>query len=448
MRKQLTVIAALVLAATLNAQSFHQAFFLDGYRLGYRYNPAMQNPGDFVSVGQFESQTRQNFGAASFLYPRNGEVVTGLHSSVSAEEFLASLEDVNYLSGNVNYNVASYGWRRNASYHTLEANVRALYSASFRRDIFTFLKLGNTETKFNFGGMGLGENAVVELAYGWSHNFSDIVSIGVRAKVLVGIEALSYRVTRMDMTFSDEVYRADIEADLDLTSGYRKIRTDEEGYLNLLNLSARDRWTLPSGAGLAADLGVIVTPFEGFTLSASVLDLGGMFWYYGNAGKSQGTVSFNGFKDLSVDDIQNGKITDQFSGVLDDLMGSVKIKGVDNRTTLDFIPFNVNAGIKYELPFYKALSFGVTGNYISMKELSYKEVRGSLAWNPWSWLGITGGGGIGSYGPVWNAAANVALGRFRLTAGYSDGFGGTVPYTGTPLTANNKILTVGLTCDL
>ena len=99
MRKQLTVIAALLLAAAVNAQSFHQAFFLDGYRLGYRYNPAMQNPGDFVSVGQFESQTRQNFGAASFLYPRNGEVVTGLHSSVSAEEFLGSLEDVNYLSG-------------------------------------------------------------------------------------------------------------------------------------------------------------------------------------------------------------------------------------------------------------------------------------------------------------------------------------------------------------
>ena len=448
MRKQLTVIAALLLAAAVNAQSFHQAFFLDGYRLGYRYNPAMQNPGDFLSVGQFESQTRQNFGAASFLYPRNGEVVTGLHSSVSAEEFLASLEDVNYLSGNINYNIVSYGWRRDATYHTLEANVRAMYSASFPRDIFTFLKLGNTTSKFNFGGLGLGENAVVELAYGWSHNFSDIVSIGVRAKVLVGLEALSYRVTRMDMTFSDEVYRADIEADLDLTSGYRKIRTNDDGYFNLLDLSAKDRWTLPSGAGLAADLGIVVTPFDGFTLSASVLDLGGMFWYYGNAGKSQGTVSFNGVKDLSVEDIQNGNIKDQFSGVLDDLLGSVNIKGIENRTSLDFIPFNVNAGIKYELPFYKAFSFGVTGNYISMKEMSYKEVRGSLAWNPWSWLGITGSGGIGNYGPVWSAAANVALGKFRLTAGYSDGFGGTVPYTGTPLTANNKILTVGLTCDL
>ena len=448
MRKQLTVIAALLLAAAVNAQSFHQAFFLDGYRLGYRYNPAMQNPGDFLSVGQFESQTRQNFGAASFLYPRNGEVVTGLHSSVSAEEFLASLEDVNYLSGNINYNIVSYGWRRDATYHTLEANVRAMYSASFPRDIFTFLKLGNTTSKFNFGGLGLGENAVVELAYGWSHNFSDIVSIGVRAKVLVGLEALSYRVTRMDMTFSDEVYRADIEADLDLTSGYRKIRTNEDGYFNLLDLSAKDRWTLPSGAGLAADLGIVVTPFDGFTLSASVLDLGGMFWYYGNAGKSQGTVSFNGVKDLSVEDIQNGNIKDQFSGVLDDLLGSVNIKGIENRTSLDFIPFNVNAGIKYKLPFYKAFSFGVTGNYISMKEMSYKEVRGSLAWNPWSWLGITGSGGIGNYGPVWSAAANVALGKFRLTAGYSDGFGGTVPYTGTPLTANNKILTVGLTCDL
>lgn len=56
-----------------------------------------------------------------------------------------------------------------------------------------------------------------------------------------------------------------------------------------------------------------------------------------------------------------------------------------------------------------------------------------LAWNPWKWLGM---------------AANLAVKQFRLTAGYSDGFGGTVPYTSTPLKPNNRVFTLGLTYDL
>ena len=462
MRKYISALAALVLAASaLGAQSFQQALFLDGYRLGYRYNPALQNESGFIGVGQWEDQTRNNFGAASFLYPRDGELVTALHSSVPAETFLGSLQDDNYLVGNINFNLVSYGWRRDASYHTVEANIRAMYSASVPKEIFAIAKLGTADKNYDLSGMGLAGNAIVELAYGYSHNFSDIVSIGARAKLLVGVEALNYRVSRFDMSFSEELYKADIEADLDLTSRWNKIRSDENGYLNLLDLSARDRWKLPSGVGLAMDLGVVVTPFEGFTLSASALDLGGMLWYYGNAGKSQGTAEFTGVKNLSMEEIQDDKIMDQFSGVLDDLLGSVRIKEAESRTSLEFVPLNVNLGIKYEMPFYRALALGVTGNYIGFNGLSnllgnklgrngmsYLEVRGALAWNPWNWLGITGGGGYGSYGPVWNAAANVGLGGFRLTVGYSDGFGGTIPYSSTPLEPNFKMVTVGLTYDI
>lgn len=38
--------------------------------------------------------------------------------------------------------------------------------------------------------------------------------------------------------------------------------------------------------------------------------------------------------------------------------------------------------------------------------------------------------------------------NFRITVGYSDGFGGTIPYTSTPLKPNNKMVTFGLTYDL
>ena len=449
MKKTITAIAALfITVASVCAQSFQQSLFLDGYRMGYRYNPALQNESGFLSVGQWENQARNNVGASSFLYPRDGGVVTALHSSVSALEFMNSLQDDNYLCGNINFNLFSYGWRRDNAYNTLEANIRSVYSASIPREIFAIAKLGTSDINYDLSGMGLAGNAIVELAYGYSYKISDVFSIGARAKLLIGVESLNYKVSRFDMSFTEEAYKADVEANLDLTSRWRKIRPDEDGYLNLMDMSAKDRWKLPSGAGLSFDLGLTVKPFDGLTFSASVLDLGGMLWYYGNAGKSEGKTTFSGMKELSLEDIKGGKIMDQFKDVQDEFLHSIRIKSVASRTAIEAIPFNVNLGLKYEMPFYKALAIGATGNYVNMKGMSYWESRGVLSWNPWTWLGLTANTGTGSYGTVWGAAVNVAISRFHITAGYCDGFGGTVPYEGTPLKANNKMVTVGMTYDL
>lgn len=449
MRKNIFILSALLLvAAPMGAQTFQQAFFLDGYRLGYRYNPALQNDSAFLGVGQWENQKFANLGMSSFLYPRDGEVVTALHSSVSASEFLGNLHDDNYLGGNINFNIFSYGWRKDKAYKTIEANIRSVYSASVPKEIFAIAKLGTGNTNYDLGGMGLAANAIVELAYGYSYKFSDRLSIGARAKFLAGIESINYKVTRFDMAFTEDAYEAQVEADLDLTSRWNKVRSDGNGYLNFLDLSAKESWKLPSGAGLSLDLGIVATPIEGLTLSASLLDLGGLFWYYGNAGRSSGTTSFSGFKELSMDDIKEGNVLDQLKAVQDEFIHSIKIKAVKSRVAFELIPFNVNLGARYDLPFYKAFAVGFSANYMGMKNMPYKEVRGVLAWNHFPWLGLTANAGKGSYGAVWGMGVNAALKQFRLTVGYSDGFGGTVPYSHLALKAHNKILTLGLTYDI
>ena len=49
----------------------------------------------FVRVGEFRNNVRNNVGAASFIFPHEDKLVTGLHSSVSADEFLGGLKSVN-----------------------------------------------------------------------------------------------------------------------------------------------------------------------------------------------------------------------------------------------------------------------------------------------------------------------------------------------------------------
>lgn len=391
----ISALAVMLLAsAGLSAQSFHQGFFLDSYRLNYRYNPAVSNDGNFLSVGQWSDQSINNVGAANFLYPREVGLVTAFHSSVSAKDFLGGLPDKLALGGNINFNLVSYGFAKGDNYHTIEANVRSVYGISLPKGIFAIVKLGNSDGSYDLSGIGLSGNAYAEIAYGYSRKLSDIVSIGARAKLLVGVEAIDYNVSKFGLDFTTDDITANLEADLDLTSRWSKILPDEDGYykLDLSSLSAKDRWRLPSGAGLAFDLGIVVKPFDGLTLSASVLDLGGILWYYGNAVKS--------------------------------------------RTKFSFVPLNANLAVKYVLSFYKALSFGLTGNYFNWRGQPYYEGRFAAAWNG-KFLGVTADIGRGSLGTVYGVALNAAVARFRITAGFSNGFGGTIPYTSTPLKANN-----------
>jgi hypothetical protein len=452
MKKSLiaTFAALLFVLVPVSAQTFQEGFFLDGYTLGFRYNPAISNESGFIGGVQYSNQSRNNFGAASFLYPtEDGGLVTAFHKSIPAQTFLNSLPDDNYVNGAIDFSIFSYGWRRGENYHTVEASVKGIYDVTVPKEIFQIAKLGTKEHVYDLSGFGMGFMAYAELAYGYSRQLSDIVSVGARAKLLVGLEALRYEIDRFDMSFSEDQYTASVGARLDFTNRMGKFKTDEEGYMSLLSLNAKDKLHWPSGGGLAVDLGVVVTPVEGLTISASALNLGAMIWYYGNAGQSSGAVTFSGFDDLTLDVIKSGKITQELKPLGDEFLSAMQMWNVKKRVCLETVPFTLTAAVKYAMPFYNALSIGATGDFVHWAGgMSYKEFRGCLAWNLCRKLGITGNIGAGDYGMVWGAALTVGIHKFHLNAGMESGFGGTIPYRSTPLKPNNKCLTVGLTYDL
>ena len=61
---------------------------------------------------------------------------------------------------------------------------------------------------------------------------------------------------------------------------------------------------------------------------------------------------------------------------------------------------------------------------------------------------MTANFGTGARGLVFGAAVEFKFHHFRLSGGLQNGFGGTVPDSGTPLKPNFSVFTVGLTYDL
>ena len=451
--RKISIIAALALlscaALPAGAQAFPEGFMLGNYRLAYRYNPAIGNDTDMISVGQFGLNTRANVGAAAFLYPRDGEVVTALHSSVSGEEFLGNLQERNYNLSSLNYNLLSYGIARAGAYHTFELNVRGMFGAVVPKSVFEIIKMGADDGKVydlsDFRGFG---NLYADLAYGYSRRLGDIISVGARAHLLVGLNALDARMTGFDVQVGSEGAEFVMAADVDMTSRMFGIQTDEYGNMDFSRRLKRDKWRLPSGAGLAVDLGFVITPVEGLDISASLLDLGAMLWYYGNAFKATETTSFEGLQGMTMDEMRNGGLQQTLRGVSDDARANFQARKNSRNVQVSMVPFQAHVGIKYRMPFYEALSAGLTGMVTDWQGMPYKEARLALGLCPIDWIDLTANYGVGSYGTVFGVAGSVRVLRFRATFGLQNGFGGTIPYSSRPLLANSKTVTLGITYDL
>ena len=400
----------------------------------------------FVRVGEVQSISRNNVGAASFLFPSGDKLVTGLHSSISNEEFLGGLEAVNSLYNHINYNLVSYGWKgRSRGFHTLELGARVNYGLSVPIEVFRILKTGTAQSPYDLSSLRAFGNAYGEISYGYSFPLGDKFSIGGRVKLLVGLNSADVTARQFALTMTEQQYKLDLDADIDLTNRNKKIGTDDAGYLDYTSFSGKGKLGAPTGGGLAMDLGLVWKPFDGFSLSASVLDLGGILWYYGNAGTSSGSYTFEGLKDLTAEEFEQDKIMAKINKVGEEVLAVVKPKAVDGRYKFKSIPLNANMKAGYEMPFWKNLSIDASGLYTGYSYCApYWEARGGLSLDFPHCFHLGASAGSGAYGFVYGANGSVEFQSFRLYASYENGIGGVIPYEGTPLKANNKTLLIGL----
>jgi hypothetical protein len=400
----------------------------------------------FVRVGEIQSISRNNVGASSFIFPSGDKIVTGLHSSISEEEFLGGLKAVNSLYNQIDYNLVSYGWKGSTrGYHTLEVGARVNYGLSVPKEIFHIMKTGTAQSPYDLSTLRAFGNVYGEIAYGYALPLGENLSVGGRMKLLVGLNSVDVITRRFNLTTTEEKYVLDLDADIDLTNRSKKVGVDDAGYLDYTSFSGKGKLDAPTGGGLAMDLGLVWKPFPGFSLSASVLDIGGILWYYGNAGTSSGSYTFEGLKDLTTDEMEQDKLMAKLSAVGDEILAVVKPKAVDGLFKFKAVPVNANVKASYQLPFWKALSIDASGLYTGYNFCApYWEARGGLSvdFPGIANLGVNAGGG--AHGFVYSANGSLEFQSFRLYAAYENGIGGVIPYEDIPLNANNKTLLIGL----
>lgn len=434
MKKIVISLAALLLGTAAWAQSIG--------------NPAQNASLDkgFVRIGEIQQTSRNNVGAAAFLFPTGDKLVTGLHSSISAQDFLGGLKAQNSLYSQIQYNLVSYGWKgASGAFHTVEVGARAQYGLTVPKEIFQLLKSGTAQSPYDLSALRAFGQLYSELAYSYSRPLTDQLAVGARAKLLVGLNSVDVSSRMLSLTTTEEQYTLGLDADIDLTNRNKKIGADEDGYLDYTSFSGKGKLGAPTGAGLAVDLGLVWKPFRGFTLMASALDLGGMVWYYGNAGRSEGSYTFEGLKILSTDEMSSDKILSQVSDMGEEALKVLRPKAVERRFKTQALPFSAQLGASYALPFWERLAVDASALYTGYRFcVPYWEARGGLSLDFPGCAHLALSAGSGACGFVYSVAGSVDFLNFRLNAAFENGIGGTIPYSSTPLQANNKMLVLGL----
>lgn len=426
-----------LLAISLCAAAWAQSHVNPAETAGLEYG--------FVRIGEFNTTTRNNVEASAFLFPKGDKLVTGLHSSVNTDDFLGGLEAVNSIYSQTDYNLVSYGWKSSKGFQTVSVGARVNYGLSVPREIFRILKEGTAQSPYDLSALKAFGNLYGEIAYGYSIPLTDNLYVGGRVKLLVGLNSADVVARRFELTTTDEQYSLDLDTDIDLTNRNKKAGQDDDGYLDYTSFTGKGKLGAPTGAGLALDMGLIWKPFRGFTVDASIQDAGGILWYYGNAGRSSGSYTFEGLKDLTVDEMDQEHLGTRLKETGEEVLGVIKPKSVEGVFKVKGIPLAARLGASYALPFWERLSVNASGIYTGYSFCApYWEARGGASVDYPGIAQLQLSAGSGTCGFVYAIQGSVNFLSFKLYAKYENGTGGTIPYESTPLKANNKCLVVGL----
>ncbi len=380
---RIAIFASAILLSQITYGQLTTSYFMPGSIFRTELNPALRPSRGYISLpalgGTSVNYMSNGLTIDNLLYPQNGELVTFLDNSVSADSFLSSIKDRNTLNVGANTKLLGIGTYVGSGFLTMDISVKADVHATLPRELFQFLKASKSGESYDLSASALSASATAEASVGYSLRVWRGLTVGVRAKYIGGLAHATMEFENLNMSLNANEWTINSRGVATVALNGGRIPTDEEGVMDFGAISM-DKFSGLSGNGAAIDLGASYD--LGFArLSASVLNLGFMKW--------------------SADAIHRGVATGNYNYTGFDIVAGENRNPLEGSTFNDFAKFRPlgkveedfstkltsNVVLAAEVPLIvDLLSVGAIYNY-SMREL-YNESQFSLAatLTPTRWL--------------------------------------------------------------
>lgn len=392
------ILLACIASQRLWGQTLQSSYFLEGSTSRHQLNPAFLGESNYVSLptlGNLYVGTNSNLSLSNVIYKLDDPtskytLTTFMNSSVDRNEFLGKLHDRNRFNVDANITLLSSGFYSWGGFNTVELNMRTSSSLVLPYELFNFMKTGMDQEEYHIGSTTFNSNNYLELGFGHARRLNDKLTVGAKAKFLIGGMNVSAKVDAMDIALTADKWSISANGTLNTAvgGGSYKTKASNPGEISGLNT---DKFGI-GGYGGAIDLGATYRLRDDLLLSAAVTDLGLISWTNNMKGATHNEVFvFDGFNNISVNQGSDGQnnIDKQFTNLKDDLLDLTKFydQGKNKRTT--FLTSTVNLGAEYTMPFYNRLSVGLLSSTKINDMYTWSRTMLSANVRPLSWVGAS-----------------------------------------------------------
>ena len=382
------------------AQQVKTSYFMKSSNVRTHLNPAFQPERGYVSIpvlGGIQADFSTNGVVLdNFIYPVNGKTVTFMDNAVDTEAFLKNLKENNQLNMNAYTTILSAGWYKGQGFWTVDLSLKGQANASVPKSMFEFMKRGNSESGsvYNISDIQLRSDAYMEAALGYSRPINEKLTLGAKAKVLLGIGSMETNIDQLRAELSADKWTITSSGSLSVAmKGLEpEFKRDEESTDRPEYISGFD-FDSPgiSGFGLGVDLGANYQLTENISLSASILDLGFISWSKSaitTASTTNESFVFDGFE-LPLGDHTTGKSVDeQFNQIQDDLEDLFRFSETTSEGRSSRLRTSVLLGGEYRLLENK-LGFGLVSSTYFYQPKIMTEITVSANYRPIDWFEAT-----------------------------------------------------------
>lgn len=330
MRKNLLlgICISLLLPTVMQAQYLRSSYFMDGSSTRMQLNPALQPRRGYYNlpvIGSFTAEVSTNaLGIEDVIntFDSDGEFYNN-------NQFFNRLKAMNEVNISLNTDIVSFGFHKGKGFWSFNIGARVDVDASIPKSMFHYLRETDKENftwtdaqTFDIRDEKLRLNAYTEVGIGYSRAINKRLTIGGKAKLLLGAGNLNLKINQLYISGKeaglDSEYQIKSNAYLEASAKGLDLE-EENGYVTDLDYNNFGI----SGYGAGLDLGASYQVMKNLTFSAAILDLGFISW-----GKSSTQVAESN-KDIAIDKDNYSESTD----VLDFELYGLQKKENKSRTT-------------------------------------------------------------------------------------------------------------------
>lgn len=262
MRKLLLlgICISFLLPTVMQAQYMRSSYFMEGSSTRMLLNPAMQPKRGYVNlpvIGSLAAEVSSNsLGIQDVIdvFDSDGEFYNN-------DKFYNRLKGMNELNINLNTDVISFGFYRGKGFWSFNVGARVDVDATIPKTMFEYLRAIDTEDftwgssrTFNIQNEKLRLNSYIEVGAGYSRAINDRLTIGGKAKLLLGAGNLNLKINQLYISGKEAGLDSEfqLKSDAYLEASAKGLDLEEEnGYITDLDYNNFGI----SGYGAGLDLG-------------------------------------------------------------------------------------------------------------------------------------------------------------------------------------------------